>query len=350
MLLRRPFTPTTIADDRGRSVPLWTYRSAARSDDPVQRSIAIRAVNIEAAEFRRFSIFMGIGFVVVAIISVAVGIAPPWLFGFAVIFVLFGQLWQRDRIRRKIAPAVRLTLLSEVCCPSCAYDLMGLSAENDGRTTCPECHAGWAINGDMLAARRARERLAKPAAAAADEIGADRRARDSLRRSAAWVGWRRTYAARDARGRMVDLVNPGLFAPRPPLWNTIPRPERRALWRRLYAVGWPLRVFIATVSIPTMAFSGVFFLLRVGPAALPGRPIALLIGIFQAVVLPLIFLGLVLNPMTRSGKPLIRIMRRAGRCPSCAGPLPDEKGEQTCPACRAAWAHADPKVPAPAGA
>ena len=332
------FKPTIIADDRGRSVPLWTYKEALRSDDPVQRSIATRAVHIEAAEFRRFSILLGFAFSIAAVSGIALGFAPVWIIGFVAVVVLLGQLWHRRRIRRTIAPAVRLTLLTEACCPGCAYDLVGLPAEADGCTTCPECHAGWAVRADMLEVRRARERLAEPPAAHPEEVGADRHARDAIRRAAAWIGWKRTYAARDARGRMVDLVNPGLFAPPPPLWDEIPRAERRALWRRLYVVGWPLRLLILLVSIPVIAYSGWMFLLRVGPGGFAVRPVSVIIGIAQGVVLPLVFLGIVLNPTTRSGKPFIRIMRAAGRCPSCAGPLPAADGnERTCPSCRAVW-------------
>jgi hypothetical protein len=332
-----------VDDDRGQRMPLWSYRASIRSDDPVQRSLAIRAVHIEALEHRRLGIFMGLAFAVAIIGSSAFGLLT-WLIWLVFPAALVMSLLMRRAVRTRITPTVRLTLLSEACCPSCAYDLKGLATEPDGRTVCPECRGAWVIDEDMLRSREARERLTIAPIPNADTAD-DRAARDTARRIGTWLGWRRTYVARDAKGRMLELINPGFLAKRPPCWEEVPAEDRGRLRRRLYFVGWPLRLLIALTSIPMFLWIGWTFLLRTGPGGAVRMPIMTAVGIFQGVILPLIMLGVVLNPLTRRGTPIIRIMLSAGHCPCCAARLPPPttaEGEMTCTACRAAWKPASP--------
>jgi hypothetical protein len=333
-------------DDRGQPVALWSYHQAVRGDDPLLRSIAMRALQIEAAEFRRTNILWGLCAGVVAITWTAVGLPPMLLIPAFTAMILLSQLGHRARVRQKVAPAIRLTLLSEICCPSCSYDLQGIPADLDRRTSCPECRAAWRIEPEMVAARQARERLAPVQRSSFDDTSDDRRARDGLQRVIAWFGWKRTFAAKDARGRMVEVVNPGPFAKRPPFWDTIPWPEHRRLWWRLYLVGWPLRLLMLSCTLPAMIFMGWSFLLRTGPAGFSYRPLSVAFALMQGVVFPLVVLGVVLNPLSRSGRSIVRIMLAARRCPACAKQLPelDDGVEAQCPACLACWA---PPAPTP---
>lgn len=49
--------------------------------------------------------------------------------------------------RRKYAHRLIATFTEHRVCPSCGYDLMGLGAEGDGCTLCPECAAAWRLAG-----------------------------------------------------------------------------------------------------------------------------------------------------------------------------------------------------------
>jgi hypothetical protein len=263
---------------------------------------------------------------------------PRWVLSASVVIgVVALMLWHQRRVRRAIVPTLRLTLISEGRCASCGYDLGGSLPQEDGCTVCPECDAAWRISAEMVEFRKARERLAAPERTEG-ETASDRASRDWLRSVQIGLGCRRTYAARDAHGRMVDLVNPGVVGPRPARWVEVPPPERGRLRRRLYFNDFPLRVLLALLFAPSLVF-GAWMLLRTPPAALLSPSLYLVSALLQMVFFSALIVGLLLNPLSRGGKGIVPLMLEEGHCPSCAAKLPAIKGEEivTCAACRAAW-------------
>lgn len=64
------------------------------------------------------------------------------MFVFVPPVIALGYIWRRQMevaIERLEAGRVKLPPV----CPSCHYDLVGLSSQSDGCTVCPECGAAW---------------------------------------------------------------------------------------------------------------------------------------------------------------------------------------------------------------
>jgi uncharacterized Zn finger protein (UPF0148 family) len=341
-------TRVMLADDRGRQVPLWRYRGAAKSDDEVQRGIALRAAQIHANEYQRMAALLGLLAPLLLIGLFAAGLPSYLLVAPIILLLLVTVHLYGKRVARMITPSVRITLLSEGCCASCAYDLAGIPPEADGCTVCPECDAAWRIEPEMLEARAARERLHPPPKPCADEVSSDLEDRQRLRRALMSLGLRRVYAARDAKGRMVELANGMFFAKPPARWCEVAPELRPRLRRGLWLVGWPWRLVGLLCFLPLYLFMGWNSFYRFGPGGLAAAPLHLVLGfIFQGLLFPLFIIAFILAPFTRSGRPIIRLMMRRGHCPSCAAGLPPLAADGTvvCSACRAVWQADGPAQP-----
>jgi predicted Zn-ribbon and HTH transcriptional regulator len=327
----------TIADDRGQAVPLWSP-AAGIDDDPVQRGIAARVTQITGNENIRIGAVVGALAVLCGVFLVAVLGMNQWAWWLTLaVGLILAMLWQSRTVQQRVAPSIRLTLLSEARCASCAYDLRGLQIEDDGCTLCPECQAAWRISPDMAECLQARQRLAPSTSIPPGETASDRASKDWLRGLLTGLGWKRTYAARDARGRIVELVNPSYFAERPPRWEEVPAERRRSLRLRLSCLGWHLRLLALLVFGPAAA-SMLLGIGLLGPQGIMNSGLSKIPQLLAVIWIPVFFLAVVFHPITNSGRWLIGLMLREGHCPSCAGRLPAPGGDTiTCPACRSEW-------------
>ena len=124
---------------------------------PRERRLAIgRAFHRTAWADRRYvaQTILAIGVVVVVIIVFVLSLlwataanSNGTVLGFSValgplaapVVLLAMLLVGRRHVRRLFVPV----MLEHACCPSCGYDLTGLTPEDDGCVVCPECGAAW---------------------------------------------------------------------------------------------------------------------------------------------------------------------------------------------------------------
>jgi hypothetical protein len=316
-----------IRDDRGNRVEAWSPKRAMQGDETDQRLVQL--FGAVTASMRKPVLDAAAGLAVAILVIVAISVfglnAYGQYFSYAFVLGVFGAMVALQRARRgKVTAVMSRTLLSEHRCPSCAYDLAGLNPQ-DGLTVCPECLSAWRLPESPL--RRSEALPPK------DHSAADQRDREGVVRTLRYLGWARAYATIDARGRAVKLVSPIPCARRPLAWSELSPAASRSLKRRLYSINWGWRALGALLY----AFP-VYNALRAIPlvanwSTTGGAAYAIL-----TLVWPVFLIGMLAVPFTRTGKPIIRIMLKEGRCPSCASRLPPSAEEiLDCPVCHAAW-------------
>jgi hypothetical protein len=242
---------------------------------------------------------------------------PGWGHIFALILVLLAVSMITSRVRRKVAGGVLADLLiEEGLCPSCGYNLFGLSADQDGILPCPECGAGWRAS-----------RIRRVEAFATGVRMADAHTAISL----APVAW----SARDDRGMRRPLVHPRLRreiagAESEPARQRL-RSARRAIGRSGRIVRWLAALFML---LPGAGICAAFLSGGMTPT------------LARALVVPgLFFVGLgcgaLFGNFGYNPRRVRRLMVESQLCPSCAAPLdgidPEADGRKVCGLCLGAW-------------
>lgn len=302
--------PIRITDDRGERVELHepgvSWRAIGRRDwerkglsfihevtKPRARlSVARRvAAVVPWALFLALLVFLvarGFYAIVVILALIATGIAWD---------LFIGRLFQRWRHREEIARALRATGR----CASCGYDTSGLTPDEAGLVTCPECGGAW---------RADRRRL-------------DEGAYPRWERPRPWV----TKFVRDDRGwraRMKYGLSPSLIGLRPR--------RKRAVFRacgRLsvasYVAGWlTFPVFIGLIIASFVYENGWLVLWGIGL----GLGLALVQSILWTIA------------KNVHSERIRRALLEGGMCPCCDGRLPlepESDGRRVCAECGAAF-------------
>jgi hypothetical protein len=316
-----------IRDDRGQRVEAWSVNRSSAGEDADRRlaqlyTAAAASVREPAKEIAINALFiLGLVFTVTVL---RIGANAQYVAA-AFVLPMLGLGWFMARRRRaRVTAVMSRTLLSEHRCPSCAYDLTGLRPD-DGFSVCPECLSAWRLPEAVLH---------RPEPPPRDgETAADQRDRQAVTRTLSHIGWARAYTTVDARGRAVKLVSPIPFARRPPAWSELSAPESRRLSRRLYSInsGW------RAAGLLVYAMPAYMNLRRISSVAAWSTAGGAVYAI-GALIWPVFLLGMLAVPFTRTGKPIVRIMLKEGRCPCCASRLPAARGEIIdCPVCHAAW-------------
>ncbi|HVZ95012.1 MAG TPA: hypothetical protein VG797_10940 [Phycisphaerales bacterium] len=249
-----------------------------------------------------------------------------WLLAQIVAHSAFVAIWS-TQARKKLAPVLARTALSEGWCGSCGYCLEGLGAQQDGCLVCPECGAAW------LGRRITKPVWHQPAVSKPTSepgfvqtvLGAHASDRN---------------LASDAHGRLVRVLDSRLRSLSDGEYARIDAERRRTIVREVRRVGLASRWVMATIPI---VVAMLFFWLSISfavskPRVEPGVAIFLsLFAMFFAGVAAYILLGDgFIRPLLAA-----RAFVRMGLCPSCgediaAGAL-DVDGLIHCPRCNSCW-------------
>ena len=146
-----------LRDHRSRPVPFYRLDRYGRGtpDFPEETFARIRAALIRTSRSGMALSARPLLLLVVIQLGmfawVVTRTAPPYVIWaqvlIAAVFVI-GAVTYRYRLPRVPRETIAAAMLAERLCASCAYDLTATEAAADGRRTCPECGAAWAIPSD----------------------------------------------------------------------------------------------------------------------------------------------------------------------------------------------------------
>jgi ribosomal protein L37AE/L43A len=239
-----------------------------------------------------------------------------WAFGLALILTPVSR-WAYSLVLRASAKEIASIVLREGLCPSCGYNLFGLSTESDGCISCPECGAAW------FSARVDRAepfepvdqgRVSLPFAGRLDFVG---------------------VAHADDRGHTVGLVHPRLRAALARAAGAEQRARLIAARQRMARGGKIVRLLVGGFFV--VVGIGVLILMwstgTMGAAGLGG------------LLAPLMFIGLgvgvIFGNFAYQTSTVVAAMKENGLCPSCGSSLREcaveDDGCRVCRLCRTAW-------------
>lgn len=335
-----------ITDDRGTPVPIFDLERMRGSPALAHPDTAftIRRAGAEFGLAGRLPLgvidtLLGTSLLFAALamhIQLRLAILPG-----VILFYLIRALYAPRVLRlgsARRAPRVIDQVLRVGVCPSCAYDLAGLHAGEDGCVCCAECGAAWRAS-----------RIGRTEPLRGPDAGATHGAADFLEPS--------QHHARDARGQRVPLLYVKPRAIRRLTWPEGTRPRLEfalAAARRATRLDrWPVSVFLfcaAGAGVAGQVWLGRRIAAESASGRLTGNDLAIVLG------LTLIPIGLLVAGLhTLAGRTLLslrgaaRAFASTGICPSCFTDLsiapPEPDGCTACPMCGAAWRVAPTSAP-----
>lgn len=321
-----------VRDHREQLFPIVNPASLVgdpRSRDPVFRAMLAKATGgLQAAPVWRIwlgalviPMFVLLGLGAGHLVDSAFGSAGYALIGGALLggiggYFLIEALSKQAKLRAN--QRVIGHMLADGVCPSCAYSINGLIAENDGCRVCPECGAAWS-NDCILREHEFRQ----------EAETSDRRPR--FGRSA--TAHRKRLQA-DHRGELVPIVGRDLRWAIATAPNDDVRERLTACRDDAARSSRPVRLLLAGLSL---AYWGLMVFATISSAR--GS------GIFGAAVFSVIAFTWAWSfwrgnwGITRPG--MCRVMLSGRLCPSCTGDLTgltaENDGCVVCSECLAAW-------------
>ncbi len=327
----------TVLDDRARRVEPLKLNAKAYRDDPDLSSTVGRIHESIWNTGRIFSmrrtlpiLVAIVGIFVVSLLARQYLVAlPPWAPSIMVWITVFTMM----RIvmvlsRRKHAKRIVESVLRIGRCPACGYDLRAAAPESDGACVCPECGAAWK-----------QERIGHAPVARVDLPVRPDMPGDTpsiWRRYLRFI--RRTPTIVDDRDRSVARVGLDL----PGLEEQIGAEHAQTV-RRAVASATALRRFGCALPVAFIGLAVVtgavamFIRSSMGMAA----ALPLLFAGWMVIVYTAICWRMLTGRLATASVPMVKTLRRAGICPSCAAYLAmlpaDADGCTPCARCGSAW-------------
>lgn len=339
---QRPLATSTIIDARGQRIPLMDgtrMAGAPATGDALGRWFIYRAgLELSAASrvhtsffsFVLNALFLGlillVWFLLYSLTGGVIALLASGLVGVAArpFFRMPLPAAKAERCER----AAR-QMLGYGLCPSCAYDLIGVTPQSDGVSVCPECGGAWLVRSD----RRAKplECVAEPSWSLQNAMflsSQQRFIRDDRR-------WRVPLLQQSPR----ELADAADDAHRREALLLADARAKAATRKERLIVGWIALLVSAPVAVALVVLAVVGLFTR----AIPINSISWLqLGMLIAPVAMVFYaVAEIRGKTTLVRRRARRQFVNAGFCPSCSADLLSQKpaadGCVECPLCWAAW-------------
>ncbi len=147
-----------VRDDRGKVyepwMPPWSHATRQRhgASESEVHALTVEVLGKDSSRWPRVAAQVGLMIALVAWLLWDSPRGGTWwrisvgLIIAVVIPLLSARNWRADQLGKNRG-LLRRALIRRRWCPACVYRLEGIEVEPDGCVTCPECGAGWRLEG-----------------------------------------------------------------------------------------------------------------------------------------------------------------------------------------------------------